>query len=44
MIKKTLRAVLIVTGDLGRSFIKTVYNGLDKLENIDSAVNYCKEN
>lgn len=41
MIKKTVRAVLIVTGDLGRHFIKTAYNGLDTLNNISSAVNYC---
>ena len=41
MIKNSVKAILIVTGDLGKDFIKTIHNGLDPIENIDSVVNYC---
>lgn len=41
IIKKSVKVILIITGDLGKQFIKTIYNGLDPVENIDSIVNYC---
>ena len=41
MVKNSVKAILIVTGDLGKDFIKIIYSGLDPVENIDSVVNYC---
>ena len=43
MVNKSIQAIIIVTGDLGKGFIKEVYNGLDPLKNISSAVNYCSD-
>ena len=36
MIENSVRAVLVVSGDLGTNFMKKYYNGLDVLDNVKS--------
>ena len=36
MIQNSVRAVLVVSGDLGINFMKKYYNGLDVLDNVKS--------
>ena len=36
MVQNSVRAVLVVSGDLGINFMKKYYNGLDVLDNVKS--------